>query len=69
MESQGAELCFGNGQAKDPLPRKNGILMPDPTDLNKVFFGLQEADFPGGPAVKNPPCCAGDAGSIPGWGC
>ena len=25
-------------------------------------------DFPGGPAVKNPPSSAGDAGSIPGWG-
>ena len=25
-------------------------------------------DFPGGPAVKNPPCNAGDAGSIPGQG-
>ena len=23
-------------------------------------------DFPGGPVVKNPPCNAGDAGSIPG---
>ena len=25
-------------------------------------------DFPGGPGVKNPPCNAGDAGSIPGPG-
>ena len=25
-------------------------------------------DFPGGPVVKNLPCHAGDAGSIPGWG-
>ena len=25
-------------------------------------------DFPGGPVVKNLPCNAGDAGSIPGWG-
>ena len=25
-------------------------------------------DFSGGPAVKNPPCNAGDAGSIPGQG-
>ena len=24
--------------------------------------------FPGGPVVKNLPCNAGDAGSIPGWG-
>ena len=25
-------------------------------------------DFPGGPVVKNLPCNAGDAGSVPGWG-
>ena len=25
-------------------------------------------DFPGGPVIKNLPCNAGDAGSIPGWG-
>ena len=25
-------------------------------------------DFAGGPEVKNPSCCAGDAGSIPGQG-
>ena len=25
-------------------------------------------DFPGGPVVKNPPCDAGDEGSIPDWG-
>ena len=25
-------------------------------------------DFPGGPAVKSPPCNAGEGGSIPGWG-
>ena len=25
-------------------------------------------DFPGGPAVKNPPCNAGDVDSIPGPG-
>ena len=25
-------------------------------------------DFPGGPVVKNPPCNAGDVGSITGWG-
>ena len=27
-----------------------------------------DRDFPGGPVVKNLPCNAGDAGSIPGWG-
>ena len=25
-------------------------------------------DFPGGPVVENPPCNAGDLGSIPGQG-
>jgi len=25
-------------------------------------------DLPGGPVVKNRPCDAGDAGSVPGWG-
>ena len=25
-------------------------------------------DFPGGPGMKNPPCKAGDVGSIPVWG-
>ena len=25
-------------------------------------------DFPGGPAVKNPPWNARDMGSVPGWG-
>ena len=24
--------------------------------------------FPGGPAIRNLPCNAADAGSIPGWG-
>ena len=25
-------------------------------------------DFPSGPVVNNPPCNAGNVGSIPGWG-
>ena len=37
------------------------------------FLGTQarlrfSRDFPDGPVVKNPPCKAGDMGSIPGWG-
>ena len=31
--------------------------------MKSMYLG----DFPGGPAVKNSPCNAGDAGSIPGW--
>ena len=27
-----------------------------------------QKDVPGGPVVKNPPCNAGDVGSIPGLG-
>ena len=30
-------------------------------------FKLPRRVFPGGPAVTNLPCNAGDAGSIPGW--
>ena len=33
-----------------------------------VIKNLRARDFPGGPAVKNTPSNAGDAGSIPGWG-
>ena len=29
---------------------------------------LSTGDFPGGPVVTNPPCNAGNAGSIPGRG-
>ena len=29
---------------------------------------LKQKDFPGGPAVKNPPANAGDMGSISGLG-
>ena len=25
-------------------------------------------DLPGGPVIKNPPCNAGNMGSVPGWG-
>ena len=34
-------------------------------------FGIKRlwgGDFPGGPVVENPPCNAGDEGSIPGRG-
>ena len=29
---------------------------------------MKDRDFPGGPVVMNPPCNAGDTGSIPGQG-
>ena len=37
---------------------------------NGMLFNLKKErrDFPGGPVVKNPPCNAGDVGSIPGQG-
>ena len=31
--------------------------------INKMIRG----DLPGSPVVNNPPCSAGDTGSIPGW--
>ena len=34
----------------------------------KVFIKRDQQDFPGGPAVKNPPASAGDTDSIPGPG-
>ena len=34
----------------------------------KVFLKRNHLDFPGGPAVKNPPANVGDTGSIPGPG-
>ena len=36
--------------------------------LEKLFNKTDSRDFPGGPVVKNPPCNAGDAGSITGQG-
>ena len=40
-----------------------------PTNLNLIRIRKdQNRDFPGGPAVKNLPANAGDAGSIPGSG-
>ena len=33
--------------------------------FNSIFL-ICPWDFPGGPVVKNPPCDAGDTGSMPG---
>ena len=33
-----------------------------------ILFKVNLGDFPGGPVVKNPPCNAGNRGSIPGRG-
>ena len=38
-------------------------LIPDRLRLKCIWRA-----FPGGPAVKSPPCDAGSTGSIPGWG-
>ena len=37
------------------------------SDLTQILKDLPR-DFPGGPVIKNPPCDAGDTGSIPGQG-
>ena len=39
LESQGAELCFGNGRAGDPLPRKSGFLCQTLLTSTKCFLG------------------------------
>ena len=41
--------------------------LPSP-GFSAVDLKVSERDFPGGPVVKNPPCNARDAGSIPGQG-
>ena len=33
-----------------------------------ISENMEAPDFPGSPVVKNPPCVAGDMGSIPGQG-
>ena len=33
-----------------------------------VIKSYNNRDFPGGSVLKNPPCSAGNTGSIPGWG-
>ena len=39
------------------------------SEQRNIFKSYKEMkDFPGGPVVKNLPCNAGDAGSIPGLG-
>ena len=37
-------------------------------EVKESLFKDTQGDFPGGPVVKNPPCNAGDMGSIPGQG-
>ena len=36
-------------------------------NIGEAFKMFWWWDFPGGPVVKDPPCSAGDAGSVPGW--
>ena len=47
--------------AKDKAP-------PEAEDFLPSTFKYNQVDFPGGPAVKNPPANAGDMGLIPGPG-
>ena len=44
------------------LVLKHGIHFPQCNRYSRNAYW----DFPGGPVVKNPPCNAGDTGSIPG---
>ena len=37
-------------------------------DTEALKIKNRRRDFPDRPVVKNPPCNAGDVGSIPGWG-
>ena len=45
-----------------------GPSSPSPVPARTSFKVLLKGDFPGGPAVKNPLCNAGDMSSIPGRG-
>ena len=47
--------------AKDKAP-------PEAEDFLPSTFKYNQVDFPGGPAVKNPPAYEGDMGLIPGPG-
>ena len=44
------------------------LWLPFPFLVRNLFLKWWSRDFPGGPVVKNPPSCAGDAGSIAGQG-
>ena len=64
-----------NGMERDlNSPITNYILKKDlpvtkpQTWDNRLLTNFWPRDFPGGPVVKNPPCNAGDTGSIPGGG-
>ena len=48
--------------------RKGHRLERDFTLYPFTIFKNHLRDFPGGPVVKNPPCNAGEVGSIPGQG-
>ena len=36
--------------------------------LSVIIFSWNAWGFPGGASGKESACCAGDAGSVPGWG-
>lgn len=48
----------------------NKVSLGKKVHLLKMFFQYKFhlRVFPGGPGAKSPPCNAGDASSIPGWG-
>ena len=53
--------------------KTTGIQKSIPEEWGRITFTHHNArkalwDFPGGPAVKDPPANEGDTGLIPGWG-
>ena len=47
---------------------ESDLLFRKPTSNTVLPDQIHPEEFPGGPIVKNPPCNAGDTGSILGWG-
>ena len=60
-ETQSGFVCQGDESFLPCLYLAHGC-------LKALLKKTSSWDFPGGPVVKNPPCNAGDTGSIHGWG-
>ena len=58
-ETQSGFVCQGDESFLPCLYLAHGC-------LKALLKKTSSWDFPGGPVVKNPPCNAGDTGSIPG---